>query len=89
MQSDINYQKFDEWWPEQLHILSRASPDDKQTLVRAIMNSRKRPGGEIVAVTASGIEDGPVLRTADIGITMVTFWCARGLQLSHNFLKSV
>ena len=53
------------------------------------MNSRKRPGGEIVAVTASGIEDGPVLRTADIGITMVTFWCARGLQLPHNVLKSV
>lgn len=30
-------------------------------------------GGEVVAVTASGVNDDQVLTSADVGLTMVTF----------------
>lgn len=64
--------KFVEWWPDALRILSRASAADKITFVRAIMKSRTREGtGEIVAVAASGVNDGPILGTADVGLAMV------------------
>lgn len=39
------------------------------------MHSRGRQtGGEVVAVTASGVNDDQVLRSADVGLTMVTFF---------------
>ena len=36
------------------------------------MGTRSTPHGEIVAVTASGVNDDKVLRSADVGLTMVT-----------------
>lgn len=57
-------------WPN-LRILARSSARDKYTLVKGIMESHVKPQGEIVAVTGSGIHDGPVLRKADVGFTMV------------------
>lgn len=61
-------EKFDEWWPDALRILARATPADKSAFVRAVMASGKH---EVVAVTASGAEDGRTLEAADVGIAMV------------------
>ena len=58
-------------WP-QLQVLARSTPRDKYTLVKGIQESRKRnPGGELVSVTGSNVNDGPVLMRADVGFTMV------------------
>jgi P-type Ca2+ transporter type 2C len=48
-----------------LQILARSSPDDKRRLVQHLKSM-----GEIVAVTGDGTNDGPALRTADVGFSM-------------------
>jgi len=48
-----------------LEILARSSPDDKRRLVQHLKTQ-----GEIVAVTGDGTNDGPALRTADVGFSM-------------------
>ncbi|KAJ5742347.1 hypothetical protein N7533_011756 [Penicillium manginii] len=48
-----------------LQVLARSSPDDKRTLV-----ARLKAIGETVAVTGDGTNDGPALRTADVGFSM-------------------
>jgi Ca2+-transporting ATPase len=48
-----------------LQVLARSSPEDKRNLVR-----RLKELGEIVAVTGDGTNDGPALRTADVGFSM-------------------
>jgi P-type Ca2+ transporter type 2C len=48
-----------------LEILARSSPDDKRRLVEHLKSM-----GEIVAVTGDGTNDGPALRTADVGFSM-------------------
>ncbi|KAL4896983.1 hypothetical protein BDV59DRAFT_82686 [Aspergillus ambiguus] len=48
-----------------LQVLARSSPDDKQMLV-----ARLKHLGETVAVTGDGTNDGPALRTADVGFSM-------------------
>ena len=48
-----------------LEILARSSPDDKRLLVEHLKSL-----GEIVAVTGDGTNDGPALRTADVGFSM-------------------
>ena len=58
-------------WPK-LCVLARAKPSDKFTLVKGMIESHIKPAGEIVAVTGSGANDGPVLRMADVGFTMVS-----------------
>lgn len=58
-------------WPK-LCVLARAKPSDKYTLVKGMIESHIKPAGEIVAVTGSGANDGPVLRMADVGFTMVS-----------------
>ena len=57
-------------WPK-LCVLARSNPSDKFTLIKGMMESTVKPAGEIVAVTGSGANDGPVLRMADVGFTMV------------------
>ncbi|KAL0089559.1 PMCA-type calcium-translocating P-type ATPase [Phycomyces blakesleeanus] len=48
-----------------LHILARASPEDKRQLVLDL-----KATGETVAVTGDGTNDGPALRSADVGFSM-------------------
>ncbi|KAI0359713.1 calcium-translocating P-type ATPase [Trametes cingulata] len=48
-----------------LQVLARSSPDDKKLLVETL-----RSLGEIVGVTGDGTNDGPALKTADVGFSM-------------------
>ncbi|KAG2157932.1 Ca-transporting ATPase [Suillus bovinus] len=48
-----------------LQVLARSSPEDKKTLVEKL-----RALGEIVAVTGDGTNDGPALKTANVGFSM-------------------
>jgi Ca2+-transporting ATPase len=48
-----------------LQVLARSSPEDKKILVETLKRI-----GEIVAVTGDGTNDGPALKTADIGFSM-------------------
>lgn len=66
----INFDRFNAMWPK-LCVLARSKPSDKFTLVKGMMESTVKPAGEVVAVTGSGANDGPVLRMADVGFTMV------------------
>ncbi|KAH7105050.1 calcium-translocating P-type ATPase [Auriculariales sp. MPI-PUGE-AT-0066] len=48
-----------------LQVLARSSPNDKKILVE-----RLKALGEIVAVTGDGTNDGPALKTANVGFSM-------------------
>ncbi|KAI9368723.1 hypothetical protein BJX61DRAFT_522635 [Aspergillus egyptiacus] len=48
-----------------LQVLARSSPNDKELLVK-----RLKRLGEIVAVTGDGTNDGPALKSADVGFSM-------------------
>ncbi|KAI0671871.1 calcium-translocating P-type ATPase [Trametes maxima] len=48
-----------------LQVLARSSPDDKKLLVETL-----RSLGETVGVTGDGTNDGPALKTADVGFSM-------------------
>jgi Ca2+-transporting ATPase len=48
-----------------LQVLARSSPDDKRVLVEHLKGL-----GETVAVTGDGTNDGPALKTADVGFSM-------------------
>ncbi|RKP40377.1 hypothetical protein BJ085DRAFT_18833 [Dimargaris cristalligena] len=48
-----------------LQVLARSSPEDKKTLVNWLQKAK-----EVVAVTGDGTNDGPALKSADIGFSM-------------------
>jgi Ca2+-transporting ATPase len=50
---------------QQLTILARARPADKMRLVRLL-----KQHGHVVAVTGDGVNDGPALNFADVGLSM-------------------
>ena len=64
--------QFRQMTPEQLNrvlpklrVLARSSPEDKRQLVASLKSL-----GETVAVTGDGTNDGPALKTADVGFSM-------------------
>ena len=60
----LSYVEMDETIPH-LEVLARSSPEDKRILV-----ARLKHLGETVAVTGDGTNDGPALKTADVGFSM-------------------
>lgn len=77
LHAQIDQNKFDEWWPNEMRILATAGPAERLKFVNRIMQTRSTSNGEVVAVTASGVNDDKVLRTADVGLTMVTITAYR------------
>lgn len=66
----VSQDKLDSLWPK-IRVMARSSPEDKYILVKGIIESKLSANREIVAVTGDGTNDGPALKTADVGFAMV------------------
>lgn len=57
-------EKSEFWHDHRLKVLARSSPEDKKILVEHLKSM-----GEVVGVTGDGTNDGPALKTANVGFS--------------------